>query len=157
MFCLLHLFKIPSLYSGIINCTVSWKLEHSNTVAHLQPSVISHLTCSLRSPDWLHSPAAHLQQSSRLARVLLRTHTVTTISSASHLHVSLLCRRRLPLSSAARLSPGKTRQDSSCPRPSQFCFSVFGSDPPLVVVFYSADFTATDRLRRFPVFLLVCN
>lgn len=38
----------------------------------------------------------------------------------------------------------------------EFCFGVFGSDPPLVVVFYPAEFTATNRLRKFPVFFSWC-
>lgn len=91
-------------------------------ISHFPPL---HLTCSPCSADWLHSPAAHLQQSSWLARVLLHNshsyHNALCLharfSSASHLHVSLLCRCCLPLSSATRLSPGKTRQDSFCPRP----------------------------------------
>lgn len=130
-------------------------------ISHFPPL---HLTCSLCSPDWLHSPAAHLQQSSWLARVLLHAHTVTTMLFACMQDSPALptcmflsfadaaCLWVAPLV-CLQVKPARILFVPDL----EFCFSVFGCDPPPVVVFYPAEFTAANRLRKFPVFLLVCN
>lgn len=88
------------------------------------------LTCS-------SSPAIQLVSSSPASRSHSYHNALclhARFSCASHLHVSLLCRCCLPLSSATRLSPGKTRQGSASVssvviRLRSWCFILLSSPP----------------------------